>query len=234
MANSVLGKNGKLLEYRHLIANSKTRETWTHYALYGNELGRLAQGMPGQVKGTDTIFFIPRHSVPKERAKDVTYGLITCLIRPEKINEPNRMRLVAGGDRVHYPFDAGTPTADLLTIKLLINSIISTPGARFFTMDIKNQELLLVHAKGGIRVRSIETVGHARRRDLARQAAGHRDARGIRILRNLTRHVRSPTSRNHRPGIIVQKTQGTRVLPKRDHPRTMEARMETHLFLPCR
>ena len=75
--------------------------------------------------------------VPKERTRDVTYGLITCLIRPEKIDEPNRMRLVvAGGDRVHYPFDTGTPTADLLTVKLLINSVISTPGARFFTMDI--------------------------------------------------------------------------------------------------
>ena len=94
--------------------------------------------MPGRAKGTDTIFFIPRHMVPKERTRDVTYGLITCLIRPEKIDEPNRTRLVAGGDRVHYPFDAGTPTADLLTVKLLINSVISTHGARFFTMDIKN------------------------------------------------------------------------------------------------
>ncbi len=75
MANSVLGKNGELLQYRHLTANPKTRETWTH--LYGNERGRLAQGMPGRVKGTDTIFFIPRHSVPKERTKDVTYRLIT-------------------------------------------------------------------------------------------------------------------------------------------------------------
>jgi hypothetical protein len=46
--------------------------------------------------------------------------------------------LVAGGDRVHYPFDAGTPTADLLTIKLIIHSMISTSGARFFTMNIKN------------------------------------------------------------------------------------------------
>jgi hypothetical protein len=45
---------------------------------------------------------------------------------------------VAGGDRVHYPFDADTPTANLLTAKLLINSVISTPGARLFTMDIKN------------------------------------------------------------------------------------------------
>ena len=64
--------------------------------------------------GIDTIFFIPKDKVPRARAKDVTYGLITCLIRPEKTNEPNQTRLVAGGDRVHYPFNAGTPTANLL------------------------------------------------------------------------------------------------------------------------
>ena len=63
---------------------------------------------------------------------------ITTLIRPEKIDQPNRTRLVAGGDRVHYPGDAGTSTADLLTIKLLLNSIISTPNARFMTMVIKD------------------------------------------------------------------------------------------------
>ena len=45
---------------------------------------------------------------------------------------------MAGGDRVHYPGDAGTPTANLLTIKLLHNSIISTPNAKFMTMDIKD------------------------------------------------------------------------------------------------
>ncbi len=68
----------------------------------------------------------------------MTYGLITCLIRPEKIEEPNQTRLVAGGDRVHYPGDAGTPTADLLTVKLLIDSTISTPNAKYMTMDIKD------------------------------------------------------------------------------------------------
>jgi hypothetical protein len=45
---------------------------------------------------------------------------------------------VAGGDRVHYPGNAGTPTADLLTVKLLINSIISTTSARFMMLDIKD------------------------------------------------------------------------------------------------
>ena len=101
MAKSVLGENGKLLKDWHLVANPKTRATWTHS--YGNKLSRLAQGMPGRAKGTDTIFFIPRHMVPKERTRDVTYGLITCLIRPEKIDKPKRTRLVAGGDRVHHP-----------------------------------------------------------------------------------------------------------------------------------
>ncbi len=39
---------------------------------------------------------------------------------------------------MHYPGDAGTPTANLLTVKLLLNSIISTPNAKFMTMDIKD------------------------------------------------------------------------------------------------
>ena len=43
-----------------------------------------------------------------------------------------------GGNRVHYPGNAGTPTADLLTVKLLINSTISTPNAKYMTMDIKD------------------------------------------------------------------------------------------------
>jgi hypothetical protein len=45
---------------------------------------------------------------------------------------------MAGGDRVHYPGDAGTLTANLITVKLLINSIFSTTGAKFMTMDIKD------------------------------------------------------------------------------------------------
>ena len=43
-----------------------------------------------------------------------------------------------GGNLINYPDDCGTPTADLLTIKLMFNSIISTPGAKFMTIDIKD------------------------------------------------------------------------------------------------
>jgi hypothetical protein len=79
MANSVIGEGGELLKYKQLIANPKTQAKWTHS--YGNEIGRLTQFMmPGCNTGTNTIIFIKKDQVPKARAKDVTYGLITCLI----------------------------------------------------------------------------------------------------------------------------------------------------------
>ena len=64
--NAVLDNDtGELMEYRHLMKNPKYR------ILYGNsyakEIGRLAQGMPGQVTGTNTIFFINKKDVPADR-----------------------------------------------------------------------------------------------------------------------------------------------------------------------
>jgi hypothetical protein len=43
-----------------------------------------------------------------------------------------------GGNLVNFPGDCGTPTADLLTVKLLLNSIISTPNAKSMTLDINS------------------------------------------------------------------------------------------------
>ncbi len=55
-----------------------------------------------------------------------------------KKDDPYQTRLTVGGDRINYTGDCGTPTANLLTIKLLLNSVVSTPGARFMTIDIKD------------------------------------------------------------------------------------------------
>ncbi len=52
------------------------------------------------------------------------------------------MRITMGGNLVNYPNDCGTPTADLLTVKLMFNSIISTPNAKFMTIDIKDYYLM--------------------------------------------------------------------------------------------
>lgn len=129
-------ETGEMLEYRHLLKRPKYKDTWSK--AFGNEIGRLAQGMPGRVEGTNTFFFIPYDKVPSDRKKDVTYARICCNVRPEKVNEPNRCRITVGGDRINYPFEVATPTADLLTVKLLLNSVISTEGARFCSVDIKN------------------------------------------------------------------------------------------------
>ena len=43
-----------------------------------------------------------------------------------------------GGDRINYPDDCGTPTADMILFKILTNSIISTPNAKCLMIDIKD------------------------------------------------------------------------------------------------
>ena len=126
---------GELLEYRHLIKNPKYCTIWKN--AYGKELGRLAQGIPGTVKGTNTIVFTAYNEIPPQRRKDVTYGRIVANYRPEK-EDPYRIRLTVGGNRITYPGDCGTPTADMLTTKILLNSVISTKGAQFMTIDIKD------------------------------------------------------------------------------------------------
>ena len=45
---------------------------------------------------------------------------------------------MVGGDRINYPGDCGISTADLLMVKLLLNSVISPEGAKFMTLNIKN------------------------------------------------------------------------------------------------
>jgi hypothetical protein len=93
------------------------------------------------VKGTKTIDFIRKCDVPQSRMKDVTYGSFFCNVRNEK-SEKNRTRFVVGGDHINYPGEVATPTAEMLVAKLLFNSVISTKGARFMTMDISNFYLM--------------------------------------------------------------------------------------------
>ena len=128
-------ETGKLLEYRQLLRHPKFKEAWNISA--ANEFGRLAQGIKGRVKATDTIKFIRKNEIPADRLKDVTYLQFVCQVRTEK-DEPNRTRATFGGNLIHYPDDVGTPTADLLLIKIFLNSVISTKGARFATADLSN------------------------------------------------------------------------------------------------
>jgi hypothetical protein len=48
-----------------------------------------------------------------------------------------------GGILINYPDNSGTPIADILTLKLMFNSVISTPNSKFMTIDIKDFYLMM-------------------------------------------------------------------------------------------
>jgi hypothetical protein len=74
---------GEYLNYRQLMRSPKHRRIWNISS--ANEFGRLAQGLKdGRVTGTNTIFFIPKELVPKDRLKDVMYGSFSCNMKPNK------------------------------------------------------------------------------------------------------------------------------------------------------
>ena len=131
--NSVLcPKTGNALEYKQLITTTDA-DVWKKS--YANELGRLANGLPqNNIKGTNTISFMPFKYVPQH--KRVTYGRLVVNVKPHK-EEKYRTRLTVGGNLLTYDEDKSTPTADLSTIKILFNSVMSTPGEKFLTTDIK-------------------------------------------------------------------------------------------------
>jgi hypothetical protein len=73
VANTVINEDtGASLEYRRLIQNETTFPVWNKEA--ANECGQLAQGFGYRIEGSNTIFFIPRNAVPKEK-KSLMDGL---------------------------------------------------------------------------------------------------------------------------------------------------------------
>jgi hypothetical protein len=87
------------------------------------------------LSGSNTMCYFPHHDIPPVRR--ATYSRFVATERPRKA-ETKRVRLTFGGNLVHYPDKMRTPTADLSTVKMLLNSVISTPGALFTTFDLKD------------------------------------------------------------------------------------------------
>jgi hypothetical protein len=131
-------KTGEYLNYRQLIRDLKHTKIWSKSAT--NEFGRLVQGVGGRVKPTNTIFVIRKDQVPKDQIKDVTYGSFSCDIKPNK-EEKHQTQLTAGGDRINYPEDISTPTADMTLVKTMLNSIISIKRATCIMLDVKDFSL---------------------------------------------------------------------------------------------
>ena len=104
-----------------------------------NELGRLAAGTTN-IAGNYVIKFVSKDSIPV--GKKVTYANFVCDYRPNK-DDPWRVRLTVGGDKLDYFGNPASPAASLLESKLLINSVISDAhkGARFASLDLKDHFL---------------------------------------------------------------------------------------------
>ena len=52
--------------------------------------------------------------------------------------ETHRTRLTVGGNLINFPGDVTTPTSDLVTAKLIFNSVLSTKNVKFTCADMAN------------------------------------------------------------------------------------------------
>jgi hypothetical protein len=89
-------------------------------------------------KGTDSIFVMTHTeiaNIPCDRI--VTYCRLVVDFWPQK-EDPNHVQMTAGGNLLQYPSELTTRTVDLTTSKIIWNSVLSTEGARFMGIDIKN------------------------------------------------------------------------------------------------
>jgi hypothetical protein len=124
---------GKSYEHAQLIQGN-AKDEWLYSTV--NEFGRLKNGiLPHMPSRSETMRYIPHHALPPGRK--ATYARFVATERPHK-SETKRVRLTVGVNLIHYPAKVSTPTADLSTVKMLLNSVISTPHARFATFDLKD------------------------------------------------------------------------------------------------
>jgi hypothetical protein len=124
-----------ITEYTKLMDDPALEDLWV--PAMSKELHHLAQGKEGVTGGTNTIFYLTHDEIrriPKDRT--VTYTQIVINHCPQKDN-PNRVQITVGVNLIHYPYKLTTRTADMVSAKIMWNSVISMPGAKFGGADIK-------------------------------------------------------------------------------------------------
>ena len=85
-AMAVLNRDtGKLLKYRQLMQDLRYKKELSR--LVANAFGCLAQGVGDQIKKTNTMKFIRKKDVPRNRTRDVTYPSFLCKVRNEKTKQ---------------------------------------------------------------------------------------------------------------------------------------------------
>jgi hypothetical protein len=137
-ANAVLDPiTGTLQEYRDLI-KGPDHIRWKDAC--SKEFARLLDGRKkDSTAGRNAMFFIPHNKLPS--SKRPTYLRVCANYRPQKA-DPYRVRFTVGGNLIHYPGNVHTPTADITTAKILFNSVLSTPKAKFMGIDLSDFYLI--------------------------------------------------------------------------------------------
>ena len=136
-------ETGMTLEFRQLRTHPKYKETCN--TSYFNELGRLFQivghGNTGpqqqRVKGTKTFRVTHYEEISVHKREDIFHTRVVYEVRPGKDN-PDRTRITVNGGKIYYYGDAAIPTGSLELVKLIINSALSQPRAKFLCFDVKN------------------------------------------------------------------------------------------------
>jgi hypothetical protein len=135
MVYPITGKT--ILSYKKLMHDPATAETWQ--TAFGKDFGGMSQGdnKTGQI-GTNAIFVMTHDAIKlvSKKGKKFTYGNPVVNYRPQK-DDPHYIRITAGGNLIMYNSSPSIRTADLDTVKLHWNSVISTPGAKYMCLDVK-------------------------------------------------------------------------------------------------
>ena len=217
---------GKSMEYRDLLADPTTCDIWLCSA--ANEFGRLVQGLPdNRIDATNTIFFIPITKVPCH--KHPTYARFVCSFRPQK-PEPYRTRITVSGNLIGYPSNLSMKVADMTMFKILVNSTLSTPGAKWLGLDIKNYYLgtpwitTNICSSPSIKVpRNHQPLQVTQNRTQRQSLCG-----------NSPRYVWPSPSRNPSRKTTYPFPWQLQLFPCSPHTRTMAPSMATDHLLPCR
>ena len=100
----------------------------------------MAQGddKTGQA-GTNSVFVMTHGEIDiaMKAGHKWTYARVVVDYPPQK-EDPNRIQIAIGGNLITYKSDTSTRIADLTMSKLLWKSVLSTKGARYMCLDLKN------------------------------------------------------------------------------------------------
>jgi hypothetical protein len=209
MANAVIyPETGKYLKHQELITKLRYKIKWMRST--ANEINRPYN--------TNTIRFIRRSDIPKGRK--VTYGSFVVDIKDRK-DEKELTRLTVGGEQIEYPGDKSTRIAGLATAKILINSVISTPSAKFLVIDINFFNLNTPPWKILIYGHQF-SVAPSRNDQQARSERTRTGRKGLH--RNSERNVRFATGRHPCQRIFTAQYSQGWIPPDDPHSRLMDPR----------